>query len=198
MKRMMRRMKTLRLTLLHACLLLSAGSAIAATPERVVLGVTLNAPFALPACALREVTIASRICFNPAMINRKDWGAEEYFVSIPVRGTPPFVRGEIGVYVVGGIVEAVKIGTWGIQGQAGALADLKKTYGEPTRAWQEHRHRQRSRFPSLFAEWDISDVWVRLDGTTATIDWGSIEIQTRRYQKRIAAFEKGAATGGKP
>jgi len=193
MNRMMRRMKLPRVIRLCACLLLSAGGAHAAQPERTVLGVTLNTRFALPACAATEVTISSRICFNPAMINRKDWGAEEYFVSIPIKGTPAFVRGEINVYVLDGIISAVKIGTWGIQGQYGALDYLKKQYGEPTRARKEKPRGIRARFPSEFAEWDLKDVSVRLQGTTGSVDWGQIEVLTPVYQKRVADFEKGAA-----
>lgn len=183
------RMKSLNSILLSACLLVTAADLCAATPDRTILGVRLGARFVLPPCAPAEVTIASRLCFNAAMIDRKPWGAEQYFVSIPTDRMPPYARGELTVHVVEGQVESVIIGTWGIQGQGAALADLKKQYGEPTRSRQQLKHRLRSRFPSEFAEWDLGDMSVKLEGTTGSIDWGRIEMATSRYRKLIADYE---------
>lgn len=175
-----------------ACLLLAAAPVHAAGTDIDVLGIPLGARFALPACTRAEVTVASRLCFNAAMVERKPWG-EEYYVSIPAAGTPRYVRGEVTVHVVGGTVGAITIGTWGIEGQTAALADLKKKYGPPARARQEMKHRRHSRFPSEFAEWDLGDAQVKLDGTAGSIDWGRIEYTTRRYRELAAAHEAGSA-----
>lgn len=172
------------------CLLLAAGPAHAAGPDVNVLGIPLGARFVLPACSPSEVTVASRLCFNAAMVDRKPWG-EEYYVSVPAAGTPPYVRGEVTVQVVEGTVASIAVGTWGIEGQSAALADLKRKYGPPARARQEQKHRRRSRFPSEFAEWDLGDVQVKLDGTAGSIDWGRIEFTTRRYRELAASREAG-------
>ncbi len=174
-----------------ACLLLAAVQAQAGGSGLTVLGIPLGARFVLPPCAPSEVTVSSRLCFNAAMVDRKPWGVEQYYVSVPAAGTPHYVRGEVTVQVVEGTVGSITIGTWGIEGQGPALADLKKQYGPPARAWHEMKHRRHSRFPSEFAEWNLGDVSVKLDGTAGSIDWGRIEFTTRRYRDLIATHEAG-------
>lgn len=158
---------------------------MSAPPDRTVLGIEVGAPFTVPACSAREVSVSGRICFNADMIERKTWGADEYYVSIPSAGTPPYVRGELRVSVIKGVVESIQVGTWGIQAQSGALAALTKKYGDPTRSRKQMHHALRSRFPTQYAEWDFDDFSVKLDGTTGSIDWGRIEVSTRRYQNLL-------------
>lgn len=185
-------MKSPNRVLVCACLLLASLHAEAGGAGLTVLGIPLGAKFALPPCKPSEVTVSSRLCFNPALVERNPSGAEQYYVSVPSAGTPRYVRGEVTVQVVQGTVESIAIGTWGIEGQAPALADLKRQYGPPTRARQEMKHRRHSRFPSEFAEWDVGDALVKFDGTTGSVDWGQIEISTRRYRDLVA----GHAAGG--
>jgi hypothetical protein len=158
--------------------------------DKKVLGIELETRFLVPACNPGETAFPSRPCLNDAATTRKAWGADEYFVFLPNAGTPPYVRGEIRVAVVNGIVEAVQIGTWGIQAQGIALESLTKKYGAPTRARQEKQNTLRSRFPLQFAEWDFRDFSVKFDGTTGSIDWGRIEVSTHRYRKLVGDYEK--------
>ncbi|MGQ0522344.1 MAG: hypothetical protein ACT4P8_01630 [Betaproteobacteria bacterium] len=176
-----------------ACLLTPITPALSASPDKTVLGIELAAPFAVPACSAREVSISRRICFNAGMIDRKAWGAEEYYVSIPSAGTPPHVRGELRVSVVKGVVESIQVSTWGIQAQGGALAALTRQYGEPARTRREMHHALRSRFPTQYAEWDFDDFTVKLDGTTGSIDWGRIEVTMRRYQRLVSDHGAGVS-----
>jgi hypothetical protein len=175
---------------LTACLLLSVKMALAAPPDKMVLGIELGTRFVVPTCGAREVSVSGRLCFNGDMIERKAWGADEYYVSIPSAGTPPYVRGELRVSVVNGIIESIQVGTWGIQAQGGALAALTKKYGEPARARKHMHNALRSRFPTQYAEWDLDDFSVKLDGTTGSIDWGRIEVTTHRYRKLVKDYEQ--------
>jgi hypothetical protein len=184
-------MRLYRYGFVLACLLTPITMALSAAPDKTILGIELAAPFAVPACSAREVSISGRICFNAAMIDRKPWGAEEYYVSVPSTGTPPHVRGELQVSVVKGVVESIQVGTWGIQAQGGALAALTKKYGEPARTRREMHHALRSRFPTQYAEWDFDDFTVKLDGTTGSIDWGRIDVTMHRYQRLVRDY--GAA-----
>jgi hypothetical protein len=186
------RMKLPNTIFICACLLLASGQARAGAPHLTVLGIPLGEKFAVPPCKSSEVTVSSRLCFNPAMVERSPSGAEQYYVSLPNAGTPHYVRGEVTVQVVEGSVGSITIGTWGIEGQAPALADLKRQYGPPARERQEMKHRRHSRFPSEFAEWDVGDVLVKFDGTAGSVDWGKIEVSTRRYRDFVAAHGAGA------
>ncbi|OGA48796.1 MAG: hypothetical protein A3G24_19725 [Betaproteobacteria bacterium RIFCSPLOWO2_12_FULL_62_13] len=183
-------MNLTRNILLVGCLLMRVTTMHAAAPDKMVLGVELGARFLVPTCSAGEISFSSRLCFNGALINHKAWGADEYYVSLPSAGTPPYVRGELRVSVVNGIVESVQIGTWGIQAQGGALAALTKQYGEPTRARKQMQNALRSRFPTRFAEWDLRDFSVKFDGTTGSIDWGRIEVTTHRYRKLVKDYEQ--------
>ena len=189
---MMHRMRLYRYGgLALACLLTPMPIVLSAPPDKTMLGIALDAPFAAPACSPREVSISARICFNADMIDRKPWGAQEYYVSLPSGGTPPHVRGELRVAVVRGVVESIQVGTWGIQAQGGALATLTQKYGQPARARKETHRALRSRLPTQYAEWDFDDFTVKLDGTTGSIDWGRIEVAMRRYHKLVS--DHGAA-----
>lgn len=96
--------------------------------------------------------------------------------------------------MIGGIVESIQIGTWGIQAQGAALEALTRKYGKPARARTQKLNALRSRFPTQYAEWDLEDFSVKLDGTTGSIDWGRIELTTYRYQKRVKDYEATAAS----
>ncbi|MCI3952224.1 MAG: hypothetical protein K0R53_1722 [Burkholderiales bacterium] len=178
---------------LIACLLCPL-TTLSADPNKIALGVELGTRFRVPPCEAKEVSISSRLCFNSELINRKVWGADEYYVSIPSAGTPPYVRGELRVSVVGSIVESIQIGTWGIQAQGAALEALTRKYGKPARARTQKLNALRSRFPTQYAEWDLEDFSVKLDGTTGSVDWGRIELTTYRYQKRVKDYEATAAS----
>ena len=183
-------MSLVRNSFLIACLVYPSATLSAAAPDKTVLGVELGTRFLVPPCEAKEVSISRRLCFNSKAINRTAWGADEYYVSIPSAGTPPYVRGELRVSVVDGIVESIQVGTWGIQAQGGALAALTKAYGEPARVRKHMHNALRSRFPTQYAEWDLGDFSVKLDGTTGSIDWGRIEVTTRRYQKLVKEYEQ--------
>ena len=158
--------------------------------DRMVLGVEIGAPFRVPACGASDGTFTARMCFRGKPAHHAPSGANEYQVSLPTAGTPPYVRGDIKVFVVNGAVESVYIGTWGIEAQPGALTSLKQKYGEPTRATQDKPKGLRSRFPTQYLEWDFKDFSVKYDGTTGSIDWGRIVVSTHRYRKLVEASEK--------
>jgi hypothetical protein len=179
-----------RFVLLSGCLLMLAAITPAFAQDKMILGVELAARFLVPACNPGETAFPSRVCFDGSLTSRKAWGADEYYVFIPGAGTPPYVRGELKVFVVGGSVESVQVGTWGIQAQGIALEALTKKYGAPARARQEKQNALRSRFPTQFAEWEFGDFSVKLDGTTGSIDWGRIEASTHRYRKLLGDYEK--------
>jgi hypothetical protein len=186
----MRGMKRLHHVLPAVYLLLSVTAAPAAVTDKTIFGIELGTLFQLPACGPGDGAFPARRCFNGALVNHKAWGANEYYVTVPRAGIPPYVRGELRVSTVNGIVESVQIGTWGVEGQKGALASLTKKYGEPTRAGKKKQNSLRSRFPTLFAEWEFADFSVKFDGVTSTIDWGQIEVTTHRYRKLIQDHEK--------
>lgn len=176
--------------LLAGLLLLPVTTASAVAQDKTVLGIELGTRFLVPACGPGDGAFPARLCFNGALINHKAWGADEHYVSLPRAGTPPYVRGEVRVSTVKGTVESVQIGTWGLEAQSGALASLTKKYGAPTRTRQQKQNALRSRFPTQFAEWDLEDFSVKLDGTTGSIDWGQIEVTTHRYRKLVEDHEK--------
>jgi len=159
-----------------------------ATPDRTVLGIELGSRFLLPECA-GSGAFTSRLCINGGLTKRKPWGADEYYVSLPRSGVPPYVRGELKVATIQGIVESVQVGTWGLQSQSGALAALTRQYGKPTRTALKKKSAN-SRFAAQIAEWDLEDLSIKLDGSTGSIDWGLIEVSTPRYQKLVRDYEK--------
>jgi hypothetical protein len=180
-------------------MLMSATAAsAAAVSDQTVFGIELGTRFSVPACGPGDGAFSSRRCFNSALVNHKAWGANEYYVTLPRAGIPPYVRGELRVSTVNGIVESVQIATWGFEAQKGALDSLTKKYGEPTRAGKKKQNKLRLRFPPLFAEWDLADFSVKFDGVTSTIDWGRIEVTTHRYRKLVEDHEKRQAAGSSP
>lgn len=182
-------MRSCTRVLLVACLLFTAAGAFAAESGKSVMGIALDSRFALPECGAGSGTLTSRLCVNGGVNNRKPWGAEEYYVALPRTGVPPYVRGELKVITVQGIVESVQVGTWGLASQSGALAALTSQYGKPSRT-RQLKKAANSRFAPQIDEWDLADFSVRLDGSTGSIDWGLIEVSTHRYQKLVKDYEK--------
>ena len=175
--------------LLVACLMLPATTASAAAQDKTVMGIELGSRFLVPECGPGSGTLTSKLCINRALTDRKAWGADEYSVVLPRAGVPPYVRGELKVITVQGIVESVQVGTWGLEAQSGALAALTSQFGKPTRTRQLAK-KPHSRFAAQFDEWDLEDFSVKLDGSTGSIDWGLIEVSTYRYQKLVKDYEK--------
>ena len=175
--------------LLIVCLMLPLPTAFAAAQDKTVMGIELGSRFLLPDCGAGSGTFTSRLCINGSLTNRKPSGGDEYYVALPRSGVPPYVRGELKVITVQGIVESVQVGTWGLQAQSGALAALTSQYGKPTRT-KELKKAANSRFAARFDEWDLADFSVKLDGSTGSIDWGLIEVSTYRYQKLVKDYEK--------
>jgi len=167
---------------------LLAVSFSAAAQGKGILGIELGSRFLLPECGAGGGAVTSRACVSPDPVVRKPWGADEYRVALPISGTPSYVRGEIRVTTVQGIVESVQVGTWGIQSQDGVLSALTNQYGKPTRI-REQKH-PLSRTPARFAEWELADFSVKLEGSTGSIDWGSIEVASRRYLKLVTDYEQ--------
>jgi hypothetical protein len=153
--------------------------------DKDVFGIGLGSAFRVSQCGAKDgVVYSTRTCYNGAP-GRKAWGADHYDVALPNAEAPAYVRGELAVFVIDGVVEAVHVNTWGIQAQGGAMKALTAKYGEPAKAWEQKRNTLRSRFNAQFAEWAFPDFSVKFDGMTRSIDWGQIDIATHRYRKRL-------------
>jgi hypothetical protein len=174
-------MKTLRHLLITALLL--PAITCAADPAKTMFDVELGTRFQYPACARGEDTMTKRHCYAEALTAKTTWGTEQYHLFYPHTSSTPWARGEMMVEVAKGIIVAIHVNTWGIQGQGTALETLTKKYGPPARSRSETIKGHRSRYPSKFAEWDMKDFSVKLDGTTSTIDWGRITLASTAYQK---------------
>ena len=172
-------MKNLR-HLLFA-LSLVAGSAVAADTEKTMFGVELGSRFNYPACERGEDALTKRHCYNAKQTVKTAWGTEEQQLFYPRATIVPYARGELTVEVVGGVIEAVHVHTWGIEAQSNALEALKKKYGPPVRSHSEKMKGLRSRFPVQYAEWDAKDYSVRFVGVVTSIDWGRITLGTPKY-----------------
>lgn len=153
------------------------------------MGIEVGSRFLVGECG-GSGTFSAKLCIKPDLTNRKPWGAVEYYVALPRADVPPYVRGELKVATVQGIVESVQVGTWGLQSQSGALEALTRQFGKPTR-FREAKKSVNSRFGPQFSEWDLEDFWVKLDGSSGSIDWGLIEVSTHRYRKLVENYEKG-------
>lgn len=175
-------MKTIR-HLLIATLLLASTCTHAADPAKTMFGVELGSRFTIPACARGEDTMAKRYCYAEALSAKTTWGSEEHHVFYPRAETVPWARGEMIVDVANGIIEAIHVNTWGIEAQSLALEAMTKKYGPPSRSRAEKIKGLRSRWPTKYAEWDLKDFSVRLDGTTGSVDWGRVTLATPRHQK---------------
>jgi len=184
---MMTAMKTLRQLLPALCLLVFATATAAANPAKTLFGVELGSRFLIAACAPGEDTMTSRLCYTEGLTRKTAWGSEEHFVFYPRTATTPWARGEMIVDVRDGYIAAIHINTWGIQGQGTALEALTKKYGPPAHSHRKKIPALRSRIPSQFADWDLKDFSVKLDGTTSTIDWGRITLETHAHRKIINA-----------
>ena len=168
--------------------MLPVTAAPASAQDKTVMGIELGSRFLLAECG-GSGAFTSKLCINGSLTNRKAWGADEYYVALPRSGVPPYVRGELKVATVQGIVESVQVGTWGLQSQSGALAALTSQFGKPTRTGEKKKVAN-SRFAAQFAEWDLPEFSVKLDGSTGSIDWGLIEVSSHRYQKLVKDHEK--------
>lgn len=181
-------MKPIRLIrLVVGCLSIWAAMSSAFAQDKMVLGIELGARYAVPACQSGD---SSRLCFDKALTNRQPSGADEYSVFIAKAATPPYMRDDLRVLVLNGMVESVVISTWGIQAQDLALAEFTKKYGAPTRARQETSRIFRSRIPTQYAEWELKAFSVKLDGALKSIDWGRVTLSTHRYRKIVEDYEK--------
>lgn len=174
-----------------AALLLAATAVPAAGQDRTVLGIELGARFNLPQCGPKDGSYPARRCFVRTAAATAAGVGEDYRVFLPSAGTPAYVRGELMVSVIDGIVESVHINTWGFEAQHGAMSALQKQFGEPTRSSlkagknvSRYRHRVRT------AEWAFGDFSVVFEGVTGSIDWGLIKVSTRRYTKLTHDYGK--------
>lgn len=188
----MTRLRQWPAALLYAVLYLgtapiTAIAAATAESAKTMIGVELGSRFTIPPCARGEETLTKRHCYVAAQTNKTPWGAEEHHVYYPSAAPIPYARGELVVEVLSGVIEAIKINTWGIEGQYSALEALTKKYGPPTRERREKMKSQRARLPVVYAEWELTDFSAKLDGITSTFDWGRITLATHRYRKLVAA-----------
>lgn len=174
---------------LFCTLLLCLPAALQAAESRnAIFGVELGTRFQFPACARNQDALTGSHCHNAAQKVKTSRGTEEHRVFYPRPKVVPWARGELQVETtMDGIIVAIHVNTWGLQGQDTALADLIAKYGPPTRQRSEKITGQRSRFPSKFAEWDLKDIWVSLDGTTSTVDWGRVTLATPEHRRRMQA-----------
>ncbi len=175
----------LALTLLIPCIV------GAADPAKTMFDVELGTRFQFPACARGEDTMTKRHCYAGSLTAKTAWGTVQYHLFYPHTSSTPWARGEMMVEVINGIIEAIHINTWGIQGQGTALETLTKKYGPPARSHSETIKAHRSRNPSKFAEWDLKDFTVKLDGTTTTIDWGRVTLATHSHRERLKSHGAG-------
>ena len=163
----------------------------AADNAKTLFGIELGSRFAFPVCAVGEDALTSRHCHNPAQAEKLPWGGEARRVFYPRPQVVPWARGEIIVDVVDGVIEAIHINTWGIQSQDSALEALQKKYGPPSELRSEKLKAQRARLPGKFAQWNLQDYHIQLDGVTTTIDWGRITLMSPRYRKIVRAHNAG-------
>lgn len=182
-------MKTLRHLLITTFLLISV-HAHAADPARTMFGIELGSRFTIPVCARGEDTMAKRYCYAEALTAKTVWGSEERHVFYPRAEVVPWARGEMIVDVANGVVEAVHVNTWGIEAQTLAIDAMSKKYGPPTRSRSEKIPGLRSRWPTKFAEWDLKDFSLKVDGTSGSPDWGRVTLMTSRYQKMSRPISK--------
>ncbi|MBY0270823.1 MAG: hypothetical protein K2X06_13205 [Burkholderiales bacterium] len=169
--------------LLIITLLLASTAIHAADPAKTMFGIELGSRFAIPVCARGEDTMAKRYCYAEALSTKTAWGSEERHVFYPRAETVPWARGEMVVDVINGVIEAIHVNTWGIEAQTLALDEMTRKYGPPSRSRSEKIKGLRSRWPTKYAEWDLRDFSVRLDGTTGSVDWGRVTLATPRYHK---------------
>jgi len=172
-------------------LLLAATAVPAAAQDRTVLGIELGARFNLPQCGPRDGSYPARRCFVKTLAATAAGVADDYRVFLPSAGTPAYVRGELMVSVIDGIVESVQINTWGFEAQYGAMSALKKQFGEPTRTGvKAGRNTSRYRHQVRTAEWVFSDFSVAFDDVTGSIDRGLIKVSTHRYTQLMNDYGK--------
>lgn len=169
--------------------------AVAATPgmaqDRSVFGMTIGARFDVPQCGPREGSYPAKTCYKLIPAEGKTRSGHEFHVFLPSAGTPAYVRGELIVTVIDGIVESVHINTWGFEAQHGAITALKRQFGEPTStSFKAGQNASRSRYQAQSAQWDFGDFMVVFEGVTGTIDWGQIRVSTHRYLKLAAGDAK--------
>lgn len=186
-------MKTFRHLLITALLLgptFFAAVTHAADSAKTMFGVELGSRFTIPACARGEDTMAKRYCHAEALSAKTAWGSQEHHVFYPRAETVPWARGEMIVDVSNGVIEAIHINTWGIEAQTLALDAMTLKYGPPARSRSEKIKGLRSRWPTKYAEWDLRDFSVKLDGTTGSVDWGRVTLATPRHQSMRKAAGK--------
>jgi len=172
--------------------MLLAGIMPALAQETMVLGIALGAPLRMPACKGGETARASRLCFKDVVKAPESPSLTEYIVANTIK-EPPYMRGDIHVMVLDGMVESVQVGTWGLEYQDNALKALSDKYGPPTHTRREKSKVLRARISTLYADWELRDFSVTFYGSVGSIDWGRVEASTYGYRKWVEDQSKRAA-----
>jgi hypothetical protein len=169
---------------------------------------TLGKPLAIPQCEKLKPTKKAIPFYDPApkttcFKHREIWGEERIWpdqvssgsvdVVFPALNGPAIVSGSaVYVNVIDGNLEAIQFETGGYSAQDEVLSQLKKKYGEPSRAWDEERKNlMGASFGAHKALWSLPDLVVTFDGMGEKVDSGQVNIYTRKgWDAAAAALKK--------
>jgi hypothetical protein len=127
-----------------------------------------------------EASPADEPCFKD--ITRAGRPSADGLLSVywPFARGPKYARGEIDAYMVGGIVQRVRMFTDGAATQQAVFAELTRKFGKPQ---VNERHAVRTalgaRYSAITAGWVTGDYVVVFEGIVGTVDGGSVNVYTR-------------------
>lgn len=172
--------------------------------EVAIFGITLGADVpAIPVCESFKSDVSETCLKNDILDNPRLWkggsnagGSEEYTIYLPTSDIPRYLNknrttfGDLTFSALDGKVENITLFTEGNSVQDDALAALTKKFGKP------------NNFKTIMlqnsfgagsigyrARWLKGDVMVIFEGISDRINFGKIEISTKKYLAREKIWE---------
>lgn len=170
--------------------LCSAPAGVAAPVDDIhtVFGIALGQPVTVPECRRERnyfdgYSLDEKNCYKrPA--NFRDCSvisSGHATIELRVSELPIWIKSpSIGVRVINGNIETIKIKTRGIDYQEDIFAALTKKYGKPSYTQKANvKNKLGASFESMNATWKVGDVSIMFLGVAGLIDEGHIEISTK-------------------
>jgi hypothetical protein len=188
--------------------LLSLGSpALSQTPEQLTFyGLELGKPLSVPECEKRLSISGRQLEYSttPNFMCAQTPGMPQSTPSDFSRGAVirfPFLKspthlkdGWMSVFSDGGVVQAIRAYTRGLESQESLMRDLTAKYGPPTNTTiSKVKTRIGAEFDNITATWDISDsLQVQYLGMLASLDQGVIFVGSKRGLADYLARQKAS------
>jgi hypothetical protein len=161
---------------------------VAAADTNSVFGISLGKTLTMSECKRGSYgysPLVTKTCFQRLEGSKHltgPFGDGFRAVNFPFEEKPELVSGiEYWVLVIDENVEGVSFNTEGVADGAEVLRSLKEKYGKPTYLTPKTvKNLTGGIFEAYDATWKLSDIEVELHSVRSSLDWGSVEILTKK------------------